>query len=185
MATTIQKLTYDVLASIVTERESDRIELIDGVAYVTPAPRPVHQLIVTNLIGILLPVIRGRRLGMLYASPVDVRLSAHDLVQPDLLFIARDRLSIMTDVAIEGPPDLVVEILSPGTRERDLGAKRDLYARAGVREYWVIDPEARTIAMLGLYDGRYEAIPADAAELVQSALLPGLAVDPAAVFDLE
>src|SRR5690349_10292687 len=130
MAPTIQKLTYDALASIVTERESDRIELIDGVAYVTPAPRPVHQLIVTNLMGILLPVVRGRRLGMLYASPVDVRLSPHDLVQPDLLFIARDRLSIMTDVAIEGPPDLVAEILSPGTRERDLGVKRDLYARA-------------------------------------------------------
>ena len=185
MATTTRQLTYDDLANIVTERESDRLELIDGVVYVTPAPRPVHQLIVTNLIWLLRPVIRGQRLGLLYASPVDVRLSPHDVVQPDVLFIEQERLSILTDVAIEGPPDLVVEILSPGTRGRDLGAKRDLYARTGVREYWLIDPDARTIEVLALRAGRYETIAPDAAGTFHSALLPGLAVDPDVVFDLD
>ncbi|HEU0115768.1 MAG TPA: Uma2 family endonuclease [Thermomicrobiales bacterium] len=168
-----------------TEREGDRVELIDGVAYVTPAPRPVHQFIAQNLNRLLDRHIQAGKLGQLATAPVDVRLSETDVVQPDLLFISQARLSIAGDVAIEGAPDLAVEILSPGTRGRDLGAKRDLYARAGVREYWLIDPVAGTIAMLTLRDGRYEAIPADAAGAFHSALLPGLVVDPPAVFDLD
>ncbi len=185
MATTLRKLTYDDLASIVTERESDQVELIDGVAYVTPAPRPRHGRISQNLNYMLEQFVRSADIGWVFTAPVDVRLSDHDVVQPDLFVILRERLRIVGDVTVNDAPDLVAEILSPGTRDRDLGVKRDLYARAGVREYWVIDPEARTIEMLALRDGRYERISPDAAGVYRSALLPGLVLDPAAVFDLE
>ncbi|HET7093868.1 MAG TPA: Uma2 family endonuclease [Thermomicrobiales bacterium] len=185
MATTLRKLTYDALASIVTERESDQLELIDGVAYVTPAPTTSHQSTSQNLNYLLETHVRPNNLGRVFAAPVDVRLSAHDVVQPDLIVITRERLQIIEERLVEGPPDLVVEILSPGTRDRDLGVKRDLYARSGAREYWVIDPVARTIAMLALRDGRFEEISADAAGMLRSALVPGLVVDPAAVFDLD
>jgi Uma2 family endonuclease len=186
MATAVRhrQLTAADLASIVTEREGDRVELIDGVAYVTPAPRPSHQFIAQNLNRLLDRHIQAGKLGRLAAAPLDVRLSDHDVVQPDLIFIARERLAIIGDVAIEGAPDLVVEVLSPGTRERDLGAKRDLYARAGVREYWLVDPPARTIEILSLEGGAYVPVPPDAAGLAQSALLPGLTFDAEAVFDL-
>ncbi|HEU5432296.1 MAG TPA: Uma2 family endonuclease [Thermomicrobiales bacterium] len=184
MATTLRKLTYDDLAAIVTERESDQIELIDGVVYVTPAPRPAHERISQNINYLLERFVRPGDIGWMFTAPVDVRLSDHDVVQPDLLFIREDRLHIVGDVTINGAPDLVVEILSPGTRARDLGAKRDLYARSGVREYWLVDPEARTIVMLTLRGGRYEEISADAAGALHSALLPGLVVESTAVFAL-
>ncbi len=185
MATTTRRLTYDDLAAVVTERDGDRLELIDGVLYVTPAPRPVHQLVLENLYSLLERHVRAAGLGRVMTAPVDVRLSSFDVVQPDLLVIRRERLSMVGDIAIDGAPDLVVEILSPGTRDRDLGVKRELYARSGVREYWLVDPAARTIVLLTLRDGRYEAITPGAAGTFHSALLPGLAVDPDAVFDLD
>jgi Uma2 family endonuclease len=177
-------LTAADLASIVTEREGDRVELIDGVAYVTPAPRPSHQVILDNLYSRLGQHVRAAGLGRVLTAPVDVRLSEHDVVQPDLLFIVRGRLAIIGDAAIEGAPDLVVEVLSPGTRERDRGMKRDLYARAGVREYWLVDPPARTVEILSFEGGAYVPVPPAAAGFAQSALLPGLTLDPEEVFDL-
>jgi Uma2 family endonuclease len=185
MATAADRLTYAHLASIVTEREGDRVELIDGVVYVTPAPRPSHQLILDNLYYMLAHHVRDAGLGRIIAAPVDVRLSHHDVVQPDLIFIRRERMTIIGDVAIDGAPDLVVEILSPGTRARDLSVKRDLYARAGVREYWVIDPPARTIEMFALEAGTFAVVPSDAAGVARSALLPGLTLDPEVVFKLD
>jgi Uma2 family endonuclease len=185
MATAVRQLTYAHLASIVTEREGDRVELIDGVVYVTPAPKPSHQFIAQNLNSLLDRHIRAGNLGRLATAPLDVRLSDHDVVQPDLLFIARERLSIVGEAVIEGAPDLVAEILSPGTRERDLGVKRDLYARAGVREYWLIDPSEQTIDVLALAGSTYVAVPPDAAGVTRSALLPGLTLDPEAVFKLD
>jgi Uma2 family endonuclease len=185
MATAADRLTYAHLASIVTEREGDRVELIDGVVYVTPAPGTSHQSILEKLVYWLGLYVRSNELGRIFFAPVDVRLSPHDVVQPDLLFIDRTRLAIITERSIEGAPDLVVEILSPGTRERDRGAKRALYARFGVREYWLLDPSMQTIEVLALAAGDAVAVPPDAAGFAQSALLPGLTLDPEAVFKLD
>ncbi|HEU5433575.1 MAG TPA: Uma2 family endonuclease, partial [Thermomicrobiales bacterium] len=186
MATAIRPrpLIYADLGSVVTEREGDRLELIDGVLYVTPAPRPAHQMVLDNLYFRLGLHVRSKGLGRVLTAPLDVRLSDTDVVQPDLLFISQARLSIAGEVAIDGAPDLVVEILSHGTRERDRGAKRDLYARVGVREYWLVDPRSHTIEVLSLQGGAYVAVPPDAAGVAHSALLPGLTLDPAAVFNL-
>ena len=108
-------------------------------------------------------------------------LPTGEVVIPDLLFISRKRLHLVGPTAIEGPPDLVVEILSPATRSRDLGAKMALYARFGVREYWVVDPVARSISVFVLRDGRYEPLPQEGG-IARSIVLPGLAIDVAALF---
>ena len=120
-------------------------------------------------------------LGRVYASPIRVRLSERDIVQPDLLYIERDRLAIVTDDLIEGPPDIVVEIFSPSTRSKDRNEKAKLYARFGVREYWQVDPRHRSVAVLILTDGAYEPRPTDDG-VARSAVLPGLVVDLAALF---
>ena len=80
--------------------------------------------------------------------PFDVVLSDTDVVQPDLLFVSNERANIITDENIQGAPDLVVEILSPSTAERDQTFKRSLYAKHGVKEYWLVDTDAKTVTVL-------------------------------------
>lgn len=126
-------------------------------------------------------VVLPGRLGRVYYAPVDVLLPGGDVVVPDILFIRRDRLHIVGPKAIEGPPDLVVEILSPSTRNRDLGTKMEIYARFGVGEYWLLDPLARGITVFVLRGDRYEPLPQEGG-IARSVVLPGLAIDIAALF---
>ena len=98
---------------------------------------------------------RTGNLGEVFAAPTDVVLSDTDTVEPDLLFISRERMGIVTRLNVQGAPDLVVEIHSPATAQRDLTAKRELYARHGVKEYWPINPDTRTVTVLLLRDGDY------------------------------
>ena len=123
-----------------------RYEVIQGELYMVPAPRPKHQRAVASLYGRLWEYLQRQPAGEAFFSPIDVILS--DLatpVQPDMLFIANDRLHIIKEDSIEGAPDLIVEVISPGNPMHDRRTKFQLYARAGVREYWIVDPEARTI----------------------------------------
>ena len=147
MATTIRHYIYDDLESIPREREGDRHEIIDGRVIVTPAPIPYHQEISGNISEPLRSFVRARRLGKVYYAPVDIRLTPDNVLIPDIVFIARDRLHIVGPKTIDAAPDLVVEILSPGTRQRDLTVKRELYARFGVQEYWIVDPETETLTV--------------------------------------
>ena len=87
-------------------------------------------------------------LGRVWFAPLDVILSDHDVVQPDILFVSNARAGIVTDANVQGAPDLVVEILSPGTAQYDRGYKQTLYSRHGVREYWLVDPDGETIELL-------------------------------------
>jgi Uma2 family endonuclease len=102
-------------------------------------------------------------------------------VQPDLLFVGKDRLSIRIENGTEGPPDLVVEIFSPSTRERDLGDKFNLYALSGVREYWIIDGDARQFSLFSLQGARFDPLPNDG-QVARSAILPELEIDLTALF---
>jgi len=97
-------------------------------------------------------------MGEIFIAPYDVILSDNDTLQPDILFVAEHRLSIITHRACEGAPDLVVEILSPSTSQRDLGIKWERYALFGVREYWVVDPTARSLEVLSLREGVYASL---------------------------
>jgi Uma2 family endonuclease len=143
MAGQATKLTYEDLTHL--PADGKRHEIIDGEHYVTPSPATRHQAIARNLTGLLFSFLRGRHVGTIFHAPYDVVLSPHDVVEPDLLFVSAARLAILTEANAQGAPDLVVEILSPGSRRRDEIVKRDLYERSGVTEYWIVDPEAETV----------------------------------------
>lgn len=154
-----------------------RHELIDGEHCVTPAPNTRHQRILIHLISVLDPFVRERGLGEIFAAPYDVILSDTDVVEPDLLFLSRERLDLLTEKNLHGAPDLVVEVVSESSRRMDEVVKRKLYERFGVREYWVVDPVVETVKVYRLRDDRYER----AAELsreerdrLTTPLLPGL-----------
>ena len=125
-----------------------RHEIIDGVHYVTPSPVRRHQLLLGRLYLAIGNFLEDHPdVGQAYLSPFDTVFSPWDVVEPDLLFVAADQLDILTEPNIQGAPALVIEILSPGTRKRDLGIKRQLFDRGGVREYWIVDPKARDLTV--------------------------------------
>lgn len=183
MATTIKHLTYDDLEAIPQEREGDRHEIINGELVVSASPEWDHQSISDNIVFALNLAVRTAKLGKIVAAPIDVRLAPDTVLVPDLIFISRERLAIGGPRIVDGAPDLVVEILSLGTRRRDLTVKRDLYARFGVQEYWIVDPANRSPTVLGLAGDRYEPIPPAADGTRQSRVLPGLALTLDAVIE--
>lgn len=125
-----------------------RHEIIDGEHYVTPSPNQRHQELVARLHLSLGGFLEDRpERGRVFLSPFDVVFSFHDVVEPDLVFVAPDQLDILTDKNIQGTPALVIEILSPSTRKRDQQIKRRLYERTGVREYWLVDPELNAVTV--------------------------------------
>jgi Uma2 family endonuclease len=183
MATTIKRLTYDDLESIPQEREGDRHEIIDGELIVTPAPAPPHQFVCRNMFRHLDRHVLRARLGEVLFAPVDIRLTPDNVLIPDIIFIARDRLHIVGPKTVDAAPDLVVEILSPGTRRRDLTTKRDIYARFGVREYWVVDLDKRAVEVLALVGNGFQPVPAREDGSLQSRVLPGLRLTVEDVFE--
>jgi Uma2 family endonuclease len=144
--------TYAEFARLPSD-DGNRYEIVDGVVVVTPAPSRGHQRISIRLASTLHAFAAGHGLGEVYAAPFDVLFGEGDYFEPDVLFVDRDRLGILSDRGCEGPPDLVVEILSASTAERDRGIKLDRYRLYGVREYWVVDPETRTIEVWDLATG--------------------------------
>ena len=148
------KLTYEDYASL---PDDERYELIDGELIPMPSPKEIHQAVSGALFLSVGAFVRVMGLGRTYFAPFDVILSLTNVVQPDLIFISRARARIITADNIRGAPDLLVEILSPSTERRDRIVKRELYARHGVREYWLIDPYAKTITVLILGANGYDA----------------------------
>ena len=140
------KFTYEDYRTAPPDK---RYELLDGELLSTPAPNLRHQDIQARLGSRLSRFIEERALGKLFFAPCDVVLSDTDVVQPDLLFVSREREHLLRNGDnVRGAPDLVVEILSPATAERDRGHKRALYAKHGVKEYWLVDPAAETVSIL-------------------------------------
>jgi Uma2 family endonuclease len=127
-----------------TPEDSQRYEIIDGELYVSPSPRLPHQDVLASCFELLRAAQKAGH-GRAYIGPVDVVLDEHNVFVPDAVFIAQDRLSIAQDTHIHGAPDLVVEILSPGTKHRDLGVKLQTYGRRGVKYYWVLDLYSKSV----------------------------------------
>jgi Uma2 family endonuclease len=178
---TSTKLTYDDYALI--PDDGLRHEIIDGEHYVNPAPSLIHQGIVLNIATALRYHVRPRRLGAVFVAALDVVLSAHDIVQPDVLFIRAERQSILTQANVQGAPDLAVEVLSPSNRRYDEVIKRKRYDAFGVAEYWIADPERETVKIYR----RTEAglVLAESEDPVTTPLLPGFAISLADVFELD
>jgi len=135
-----------------------RYELYEGEVYMVPSPSVKHQRISGNLQVLLRQFLLENGLGEVFDAPLDVVFSESTVVQPDILFINHQRRGIIGEQNISGAPDLVVEILSPATEERDRGIKLQLYCRYGVREYWLVDPEERTVEVLALSPEGYQVL---------------------------
>ena len=145
------KFTYEDYRTAPSDK---RYELLDGDLVMTPSPNLKHQRVQLRLGRRLARFIEERALGEIFIAPCDVVLSDTDVVQPDLLFVSRERGHLLSGGDnVRGAPDLVIEILSPATAERDWGYKRALYARHGVAEYWVVDPAVKTIWIHRRRDG--------------------------------
>jgi Uma2 family endonuclease len=123
-----------------------RCELLAGRFYVTPSPSVLHQ-IVAPLLWKMLDALAERTGGLALPAPLDVVLADHSVVQPDVIYLSAERRGLSKE-RIVGAPDLLVEVLSPGTARRDRGRKLQLYARSGIREYWIVDPLERQIEFL-------------------------------------
>lgn len=141
-----RRLTYDDFARF--PDDGKRHEIIDGVHYVTPSPLTRHQRMVGGLSFAIESYLRAHPgTGEVFLAPFDVVLSNWDVVEPDLLLIGADQPGVVTEKNVQGPPALVIEVLSPGTRSRDRRLKRDLYERTGVGEYWMVDPHDNTVTV--------------------------------------
>ncbi len=177
MATTERavKRTYADYCAIADDK---RYELLNGALMMVPAPNIKHQRVLGRLHIELARFTQQHGLGEVFVAPCDVVLSDTDVVQPDLLFISRAREHTITDENVRGAPDLVIEILSPSTADRDVGYKHHLYSRHGVLEYWIVDPMVETIAVHRQRDGRLElAGTFGRRDSLGTALLEGLQLD--------
>ena len=160
-----------------------RYQLLDGELIVAPSPTTRHQTILLRLSRAMHDGVNSSQLGRVWVAPLDVILSDHDVVQPDLLFVSNGRANIVTEANVQGAPDLVVEILSPATAQHDREYKRTLYSRHGVREYWLVDPEEDTVEVWTESDtGLVLAVAYQRGDTLASPLLQGLSIPLGAIF---
>ena len=149
-----RSLDYEYYASLPSDGR--RYEIIHGELYVNPAPSPLHQRVSRRLQRQLADFYHPTGRGEVFDAPVDLILGPHDILQPDLVVVAR--CSEITARGIEAPPWLVVEILSPSTRNQDLKVKFERYAELGVKNYWIVDANDRRIRCFALREGRFVLI---------------------------
>jgi len=175
------RLTYSDYCQIPPGQQ--RYELIEGALRVVPSPSVAHQEVSKRLYRALVEWIEDRGLGKVYFAPLDVVLSEYDVVQPDLLYVSSERIGIVKEANIWGSPDLVVEVLSPGTAGWDRKIKRQTYARFGIRELWLADPESRSIEVATLTDGDLSTSSAyGPGSTLRSPILPGFSLSVDIVF---
>lgn len=166
-------LTYEDYAAL--PADGKRYELVDGALVLMTGPNIRHQVILWNLSGALFNHMRQHPGGRVLFAPFDVVLDVHQVLQPDLLFVSDERKAVLTEANAQGAPDLVVEILSPGTMRRDRGRKRQLYAQYGVKELWIVHQSSRRVDVYrrGARGLLVRAIVVNSGGTLASPLLPG------------
>jgi Uma2 family endonuclease len=173
--------TYDAYAAL--PDDDKRYEIIDGVLYMTPSPMEWHQRAATRLTTYLTIYIDFAGLGRVYAT-FDVVLTPKNVVEPDILVVLNKNMAKITNSHIVGGPDLVVEIASPSTAKLDRSKKYDLYAQAGVSEYWIIEPTEYTIEVLTLQGSTYSLVGVFSGDdLLPSHVIPDFPVPVRKIFD--
>ena len=158
--------------------EDKRYELLDGELIMVLAPRTAHQRTSRDILIPINTFVAENDLGEVFIAPCDVVLSDTDVVQPDLLFVSKERSHIINEDNIRGAPDLVIEILSPSRAQRDRTLKRTLYALHGVPEYWQADTDAKIAMVLTLDNGEYKVAGIyGEGQMLVSPLLQGFTLD--------
>jgi Uma2 family endonuclease len=174
MTVKVKKLTYEDYAKL---PEGAPYQLIDGMLVKSPVPEPYHQGL-SGRLHILFNELVKKGKGKAYYSPIDIYLSETETYQPDLIFIRKEREHIIGKKKIEGPPDIVVEILSPSNAYYDLRHKRKIYEEKGVPEFWIVDPPEEAIEIyVNGPEGFYLHDKAEKEGRVASSLYPELVVD--------
>ncbi len=164
--------------------DDKRYEIVEGELFLLPTPDLYHQRTLGRISMALHEHVREHHLGEIFHAPLDVVLSEINVVQPDILFVSTERAAILTEANIQGAPDLVIEILSPATRQRDLGIKRNLYAKYGVRQYWIVEPDAKTLEVLVWTETGYRSAAVfPQTGVLNSDLFSGLSLDLTDIFD--
>jgi len=167
-----KKYTYE---DYLKTSDDKQYELIDGELLMTPSPLPNHQRISRKLEFILEKFVTEINLGEIFDAPCDVYLDDENVIQPDILFISLDRLAIIGEKNIQGAPDLAVEIISENSAYKDMVQKKRLYARFGVKEYWVVIPDCEEIEIYILKDNTYRLYKSyNKSDNLESPLLKGL-----------
>ncbi|HMD87312.1 MAG TPA: Uma2 family endonuclease [Terriglobia bacterium] len=169
------RLTYDDYCLL--PNNGRRYEIIDGELFVTPSPRRAHQRVVFQLSRVLGNFVEEMGCGEIYFAPFDVVFSFHDVVEPDILYVSKERASVVTEDNVQGAPDLVVEVLSKTTAKIDRTTKLKLYARFGVQEYWLIDPDECTAEVYRRKGRGFARVASlQPSDLLTTPLLPGFSV---------
>ncbi len=148
-------LTYDDLARL--PDDGKRREIIGGELFVNAAPRVRHQFVVLALAAQLRQAVHLSGRGQVFVAPLDVELSPHDVVEPDVIVVLNDRAGIVQETRIVGAPSLLIEVLSPSTARVDRGPKKRLFERSGVPEYWLVDCDRNVLEPFVLEGARYRA----------------------------
>ena len=178
------KLTYDDF--VLFPDDGKRHELIDGEHYVTASPNTKHQQVTIELVFLIRSWLEHHPVGRLFTAPYDVVLSQFDVVEPDVIYLSNERAAeIMTALHLRGAPELVIEIGSPSTRQRDETIKRHLYERTGVSEYWFVDPELDVVRVYrrnGEEFARPVELSREAGDTLTTPILPGLLLPLSRIF---
>jgi Uma2 family endonuclease len=157
--------------------DGKRYEVVDGDLYMTTAPDLDHQRPSMGLSGFIRWYLRTHPIGEIFAAPVGLILDDENGLQPDLVYVSKARAAILTRRGIRGTPDLVVEVLSPSTADRDRGIKLRRYAAAGVPHYWIVAPETHTLEAYRLEEYTYQlTVTCGPGDTFRPELFPGLEI---------
>ena len=158
-------------------------QLIGGELVMVPAPTPYHQYVSGNIYVLIWDLVNKHDLGQVYFAPIDVYFEETETYQPDIIFISKDRLNIISKEKVEGAPDLVIEILSPTTAYYDLKKKSKVYEKHVVKEYWIVDPGEKGIEVYVYREGKLVLDQkVDKEGKIKSKILPGFTVDLKGIF---
>lgn len=176
---------YTVAEYEAMPEDGHQYQLIHGQLIMSPSPNWLHQGIIVELSGQIRSFIRGKKIGKLRVAPMDVFLGPH-VVQPDVLFVSEKNSSRISMQGVRGAPDLVVEVLSPGTTRLDKKVKRNIYQKYGVREIWFVHPKLKKFEVIRQEGDTYTAaVVIPYGEVLTTPVLSGFSLDIAAVFDAE
>lgn len=177
---TTARITYKEFAEL--PDDGKRYELIEGELVLNPAPVTRHQQIVRKILVLIDRYFTDHGGGEVFVAPLDVVLAEDVVLEPDLMVVRSDRMSIVRRKNIQGAPNIVIEVLSDGTRRKDEIVKRKLYERFGVDEYWIVDPDSDTVTIYRRTGSSFTR--SETVGTITTPLLPGFALDLDAIFEI-
>jgi Uma2 family endonuclease len=177
--------TYEEYLKI---EEEGRYEILKGQLLMAPAPNRFHQRILGRLFNKISFIIETNKMGQVYLSPIDVVLREDIVLQPDLVIVLKENYSILQDSGIIGIPDIVIEIISPSSVERDIVHKKKIYEECKVKEYWIVFPREKIIEIFTLKENQhyeiYNVFSIEGNYLLKSFLLKDLEINLKEIFEV-